>query len=159
MIADLAINHVERQVLLANYTVDRVLHDYGIDLILKTFSRTGEVEPGQVLIQVKATTRMRRVQGGEFVSIRVSRTDLNTWLHEFWPVILIVYDAIREKAYWLYLQAEWEGRADFDPNRLPMTVTLHIPIGNVLGASAVRKIGTFKTVLAKSYRGVIHHYD
>jgi hypothetical protein len=33
IIADLAINHVERQVLLCGYSVERIEHDYGIDLV------------------------------------------------------------------------------------------------------------------------------
>ena len=36
VIADLSVNHVERQVLLAGYVVDRVSNDYGIDLEVTT---------------------------------------------------------------------------------------------------------------------------
>ncbi len=37
VIADLSINHVERQILLAGHVVERWLHDYGLDLVATTF--------------------------------------------------------------------------------------------------------------------------
>ncbi len=41
VLADLSINHVERQVLLCGFSVDRVQHDYGYDLTMATYSDTG----------------------------------------------------------------------------------------------------------------------
>src|SRR5262249_54094421 len=41
IVADLAVNHVERQVLLCGYTVERIAHDYGLDLILFTYTAAG----------------------------------------------------------------------------------------------------------------------
>jgi hypothetical protein len=43
VLADLSINHVERQVLLCNFSVGRVQHDYGYDLTLATYHETGEI--------------------------------------------------------------------------------------------------------------------
>ena len=45
VIADLAVNHVERQVLLCGFTIERIVHDYGIDVLMFTFDRNGETEP------------------------------------------------------------------------------------------------------------------
>ena len=50
VIADLGVIHVERQALLAGYTVDRFVHDYGLDLILVTYDAVGEVEPGPIFL-------------------------------------------------------------------------------------------------------------
>ena len=47
VLADLSINHVERQVLLCGFSVDRVQHDYGYDLSMATYSQGGEYEPAQ----------------------------------------------------------------------------------------------------------------
>jgi hypothetical protein len=55
VIADLAVNHVERQALLCGHTVERVRSDYGVDLLLFTFDASGEMEDGYIPIQVKAT--------------------------------------------------------------------------------------------------------
>ena len=57
VIADLSINHVERQALLAGYTVNEWLSDYGIDLVLSTYTEEGETESGIIFLQVKATDR------------------------------------------------------------------------------------------------------
>ena len=51
VIADLSANYVERYVLRCGFTVERTVHDYGIDLILSTYSASGEIENGQVYIQ------------------------------------------------------------------------------------------------------------
>src|SRR5262245_7909639 len=60
VIADLAVNHVERQALLCGFTAERMAHDYGIDLELATFNRRGEIEEGKILMQVKASERLRQ---------------------------------------------------------------------------------------------------
>jgi hypothetical protein len=38
VIADLSINHVERQLLLCGCSVERVYHDYGYDLTMTSFN-------------------------------------------------------------------------------------------------------------------------
>src|SRR5471032_2226435 len=98
IIADLSINHVEKQVLLAGHTVERKLHDYGIDLVLYTYSEQGEPEAGQLFIQVKATDSLTTVRNGKFVACRIERAHLRTWLIDAQPIVLIVYDATNDKA-------------------------------------------------------------
>lgn len=44
IIADLSANHFERHALLCGFTVVRIVHDYGIDLLLYTFNDDGKVE-------------------------------------------------------------------------------------------------------------------
>ena len=58
IIADLSANYVERHVLLCGYTVERVIHDYGIDMLLYTYTPEGEVENETVGIQLKATDHL-----------------------------------------------------------------------------------------------------
>ena len=64
IIADLAVNHVERAVLRCGYTVERHWHDYGFDLLLYTYNNNGEYENGDVRIQVKATDHLKRKADG-----------------------------------------------------------------------------------------------
>src|SRR6266568_4321283 len=105
VIADLSINHVERQALLCGFVVERQVHDYGIDLDLYTFTRTGEVEPGAILLQMKASDRVLARPHQSTLTFRIARRDLVSWLAQPLPVILIIYDARKEKAYWLYVQS------------------------------------------------------
>src|SRR6266404_3955568 len=98
VIADLGVNLVERQALLSGFVVNRVVHDYGIDLEITTFNRRGEVEPGKIWVQVKATDRLRLKSDESYLAYRVRRADLLYWLSEPLPVVLIVYDARQDRA-------------------------------------------------------------
>lgn len=89
VIADLAVNHVERQALLGGATVERIVRDYGLDLILFTYSDAGVIETEHVFLQVKATESLKWLRTGE-ASFRVERSDLVGWLAQLLPVILIV---------------------------------------------------------------------
>ncbi len=53
VIADLSANHVEKQALLCGFTVQRWVYDYGIDLVLSTYTDEGETEGGFIVIQIK----------------------------------------------------------------------------------------------------------
>jgi hypothetical protein len=86
VIADLSVNHVERQALLCGYTIERMAHDYGIDLELFTFNKKGEIEEGKVVLQLKATTQWRLRPGQVTFPFRVDRRELiaGTWSFG-WP--------------------------------------------------------------------------
>src|SRR5439155_4082722 len=97
VIADLSANYVEKQALLCGFSVERVRHDYGLDLILFTYDPQGEVESGEIFLQLKATDRVQLVAKGKFIAYRLERTDLHSWLSQFLPVILVVYDASADR--------------------------------------------------------------
>lgn len=44
VIANLGVNFVERQALLCGFSVERVVHDYGTDLLLFTYDNDGSTE-------------------------------------------------------------------------------------------------------------------
>jgi hypothetical protein len=90
VIADLAVNHVERQALLCGHTLQRIVHDYGLDAILTTFGRRGEAENGLVWIQVKATDRAARGKERGTLAVRIERKRLLFWMGELFPVIVAV---------------------------------------------------------------------
>jgi hypothetical protein len=121
------VNHVERQALLCGYSVERTHHDYGLDLAIDTYDDEGEIENGRVLLQLKATDQLRRVGGGQFITWRIARADLGCWLREVQPFILVVYDAVADKAYWLHVQAYFARQAGFDLKRVGSWVTIRIP--------------------------------
>jgi hypothetical protein len=75
VLADLAVNFVERQAILCTFSVERVLRDYGIDLVMYTFNDQGEIESGQILFQVKGTEHVRSVKGGEYLSFALNKRD------------------------------------------------------------------------------------
>jgi hypothetical protein len=159
VIADLSANHVERQALLCGFSVERVRHDYGIDLILFTYDARGEVDSGEILLQLKATDRVQWVAKGKFLAFRLERTDLRSWLSEFQPVILVVYDAAAECAYWLYVQAYFEKLPGFNVKRAAKTVTVRLPVSNVLDPEAMRTFGHYRDRIREQLEGKVTHED
>jgi hypothetical protein len=99
VIADLSVNHLERHALLCGYSVERVANDYGIDLRIYTYNQDGEIENGEIQLQLKATDDIKIVSRTGMVSFRLDRADSITWLHEPMPVFLVVYDAAAEVGY------------------------------------------------------------
>src|SRR5207253_2180402 len=114
VIADLAVNHAERQVLRGGGTVERIVRDYGIDLILFTYNRAGEIESSNLFIQVKATEKLTWLEGDQAAAFRLERADLVGWLRQLLPVILIVYDATEDRAYWLHVQGYFAALPGFN---------------------------------------------
>jgi len=55
VIASQSVTHVERFIVAAGHTAEKFVSDYGYDLSLYTYAPNGGVEPGSVLIQIKAT--------------------------------------------------------------------------------------------------------
>jgi hypothetical protein len=144
VIADLGVNHTERQALLAGFTVERVIHDYGIDLVLFTYNAGGEIEAGHLLIQVKFVEYARKLADGDFVVFRAGRKDLLAWFAEVEPVMLVVYDATEDRAWWLCIQDYFEGKRRFDPGQLGATVSLRLPSGRVLDPANVRRFAEIR---------------
>src|SRR5207249_6784051 len=114
VLADLSANYVEKQALLCGYTAERVRLDYGIDMVVQTFNRRGEVESSRILFQLKATDRITTLASANAVSCRIEQADLAHWLEEPFPVVLVLYDARMDAGYWLYVQHHFANLAGFD---------------------------------------------
>jgi hypothetical protein len=153
VIADLSVNHVERQALLCGFAVERVQHDYGYDLTVATFSDTGEYEPGGVYFQVKATDRLLRLAGGKAISWPVSRRDLRLWLEETYPVILAIYDGQKDEAYWIHIQAYVSNRPTSELFAGGETMSVHVPVCNRLNPRAMQVIARRKNDIQTQLRG------
>ena len=136
VIADLGVNYVERQVLLAGYLVERYVRDYGLDLHLKTFGPAGEAETGHLNLQVKATDRLAVHADGATAALRVEAANLRSWAFERFPVVLALYDAAADRAFWLDVQ-EYVAANEIDEDELGETVTLRVPLAQLLTPAAV----------------------
>lgn len=141
IIADLAVHHVEGFVLRQGWTVERFLHDYGYDLNLFTYNQEGEVETESVLIQVKATDKMRRAPGGHAILFVVEVRDLLLWLRERLPVILVIYDAPQDTAYWLHVQGYFQTQAEWESR---IYITLTVPEANRLSSATLEHFRDLK---------------
>jgi hypothetical protein len=144
VIADLRVNHVERFVLRCGWTVERKQHDYGLDLSMETYNADGEVENGWVLFQLKATDSVRRSANGTVIPLRLEWRDLLFWLNDPAPVILVVYEAPQDRAYWLNVQEYFRGTPWVKRAGQATTVTVSVPAGNVLDEAAIRRFARFR---------------
>jgi hypothetical protein len=157
VLADLSVNYVEKQALLCGYAAERVRLDYGIDLVVQTFNRRGEVESSRLLFQLKATDRITTLAGTGAVACRIEGADLAHWLEEPFPVVLVLYDAKKDVGYWLHLQQHFADLAGFDLARCGRRVTVVIPRRNLLDRGAIRALARIKNAAAANYRkGCLH---
>ncbi|HEV3237802.1 MAG TPA: DUF4365 domain-containing protein, partial [Gemmataceae bacterium] len=131
IIADLSVNYVEKLVLLCGWTVQRFTSDYGLDLVMTTFNRHGEIENGDVRFQVKATDSIK-VVAGSTIAVRVQWRDMLYWLKEPLPVILVAYDGKTDQAWWLHLQESLRAKGRITQAQKSAKLTLNIPLANVL---------------------------
>ena len=155
IIADLGVNYIERFVLLCGFSVERVEKDYGYDLIMFTYDGNGEIENGQVYIQVKAKEQVERLKRTEAVSFALERAHLESWLHEPMPVMLALYDASQDEAYWIYLQAYFE--TEKRSARGETTQSVHIHQDSVIDVKSVRLWRKHKADILDQLDGVITH--
>src|ERR1700722_6878843 len=99
VIADQSVHHVEGFILAEGHTAQRLERDYGYDLLLFTYDEQGYVEPGLLFIQFKAADALQAI-GSDYV-FDLDVRDYNLWMREEMPVILILFDATRRRAFWL----------------------------------------------------------
>lgn len=157
VISELGANHFERQALLCGYSVERIEHDYGIDLVMFTYDASGEIENGQVFIQLKATDNLNILADQRTIAFSLRRSDLELWLYEPMPCMLVVFDAAAKVAYWTYLQAYFESQPDFDLALSGDTITVHLRRDSVVDQAAVRRFASYRDDVLRQLDGVIRH--
>jgi Domain of unknown function (DUF4365) len=153
IIADLSIYHHEGPILRCGFTVEHVVHDYGVDLYMATYNVDGEMDNDFVLFQLKATDHVKRSADNSAIRFRLDRADLDWWLAETYPVILIVYDAQADVAFWLYIQTRFE-RIKLSLGTSTKSVTVHIPLTNVVNEAAIHHFAAAKAAVQAQTKGV-----
>jgi Domain of unknown function (DUF4365) len=142
VIADQSVNHLERFIIDAGHTAQRLEKDYGYDLLLFTFDEQGYAEPGLVSLQLKATENLHAV-GADYV-FDVDIRDYNLWTHEKFPVLLILFDASRRRAYWLDFQRYFHRGPTRRPKRGAKGVRVRVPARQVVNRRAIARMRSLK---------------
>jgi len=104
VIASMSLHHVAYTVVKCGYTLEATQSDYGYDGLLFTYGDNGEVENGNIFVQLKATDNIAKYLKETRFSFRAGKKDVDSWQAEPFPVYLILFDASAEAAYWLYFQ-------------------------------------------------------
>ncbi len=128
IIASQSHNYLERFFIDKGHTVDRPKEDYGIDVVVNTFDSDGYAEGGNILFQLKASDNLKYSVDGSYISFKIKVTHYKYWMKQTMPVFLILYDANRTKAFWLYVQAYY--RIQRKPRRSAKTTTVRVPLTN-----------------------------
>ena len=147
-------NSVERFALLVGYSVNRVERDYGYDLLISTHDANGEIENGFILLQLKASDRPLYLKTEGAISFPVETSDLELWTTEIYPVILVMYDAKSENAYWLYIQRELENKS---LEEMGNSYTVRLPLTQVLNTDAFLLFSEFKNKIYEYLKKELSH--
>ncbi len=140
IIEDLGFNHVEKQVLLAGYVLRRnSQHDYGYDGLIHTFNEQGEAENFFMSFQLKSTDHIALSKQKNAFTFDLSKQDLELWLRSKNPVLLILFDAQKDIAYFIDLQPY------FKENRIKLKnvrkfVRVYIPDKAVFNPNIVQEL-------------------
>lgn len=142
VIADLSVHHVEGFLLEEGHTAQRLGSDYGYDLIMWTFDADGYPEPGWIYFQFKAMETLTEREADYVYDLDVR--DYHLWMMEKTPVILVLYDARRRRAYWLAVQRYFREEAARQPKKGAKTVRVRIPRRQVMNRRAIARIRELK---------------
>jgi hypothetical protein len=142
VIADLGVHHVIGFLLDSGHTAQSLAHDYGYDLIAWTYDKNGYAEPGSLLFQVKASDSLQ-VVGTDYV-FDLDIRDYNLWMQEEMPVILILFDASRRRAYWASLQDYFRKDPSHRPKTGARTVRVKISMGQRVNRPAIERMRQLK---------------
>jgi hypothetical protein len=142
VIADQSVNYVERFIIDAGHTAQRLEKDYGYDLILFTFDGQGYAEPDAVYLQLKAAERLHAV--GSDLVFDVDIRDYNLWMLEQMPVILILFDASRRRAYCLPVQRYFREDSRRRPKQGAKSVRVRVPMRQVVNRRAIAMMRALK---------------
>lgn len=142
-IEDFGMNHVERQVLHGHCTLQRHQYDYGYDAFINTYNENGEYENGIIQIQLKSTDNLKYSEAKNAIVFDLEKRDLELWLYCDTPFIFIVYDALKESAYWVDLSLYFKKNRD-TLKKMIKFVRVYIPTENVFTGKIVQQFRQIK---------------
>lgn len=130
VIEEMSVNFLERQVLRRSHLLQiPVRREYGCDATMFHFAPDSEMEWGEMRFQLKATDRLKTIAKGKFVSYSVDIRHLHFWSFKAdrsYPFILVVYDALKHRAFWLDVQSYVDNMTSNIENLDQDTVTVRI---------------------------------
>ena len=135
VIAHQSVNHVERLIIDEGHTAQHFERDYGYDLLMSTYDEEGYLEPGSTYLQLKAAETLKRVGPGCVFDVDIR--DYNLWMLEMAPVILILFEASRRRAYWLHVQHFFGEDVRRRPRKGAKAVRVRVPVRQVVNAGAI----------------------
>ncbi len=143
IIEDLGFNYIERQILLSGCTIQRYVEDEGYDGEIHTFNEDGFYEKGYTLFQLKSTDKPNYSKTHKAFVFDLSKSDLEFWLYEKIPVLVILYDAMIDKAYFVELQDYFKKNRS-ELQKVRKFVRIYIPSTDIFNKKAVQLVKQLK---------------
>ena len=103
-----------------------------------TFDEHGYAEPGMVFFQMKAAESLQAVGWNHVFDLDIR--DYHLWMNGGSPVILILFDATRKKAYWLAIKPYFRADVARQPKKGAKTVRVRVPKRQVVNRRAIAKM-------------------
>ena len=157
MIAAQSVNFIERFIVDAGHTAQRVDADYGYDLYVSTFDEEGYCENGVIYVQIKATDNIEFSSAGTHLVFDLTIRDYNLWVDETMPVLLVLFDAQKRRAWWLNVQRYFAEKHGRRPQADAKTVRVSIPAGQKFGRRTIRLMRTWKQDIIGQLYGRIRY--
>ena len=132
------------------HTVGRPTDDYGTDLLVNTFDEDGYAENGEIRIQLKASDSFDYSNDGKYLSFKTETKHYHSWVKEPMPLFLVLYDAKKTKAYWLYVQAHFAAGVAKKPKKKAKSITIRVPVKNEFTEETVDYMRERKAVVLKT---------
>ena len=133
----MSFHHLGYLVAQSGFTFEGVRADYGYDGPIITFDRSGQIENSYMFVQLKATDKIRFSSDQKRVLFRFLKKDIRLWQDEVLPVYLVVFDAKRDKAYWIYFQKYLELKGIAASNIMTQTMTVEFDVNQIVNMRAV----------------------
>ncbi len=95
-------------------------------------------------MQLKATDHLTARRDG-CIAVRIDLRDIDFWLADFFPVIVVIFDARVEIGYYLVVQDYFKVHPLTAAQRRRATLTVHIDPEAIVSDSVVRSWRDLKT--------------
>ena len=129
IIASQSRNYVEKFFIDKGHTLDFVT-DYGTDGVVNTFDEHGYAEGGDIRLQLKASDNLLYSKDGTYIPFNIKVKHYHYWMKQPMPVFLVLYDAKRAQAFWLYVQAYFRSDKMKKPRKNSGIITVRVPVQN-----------------------------
>ncbi len=157
VIASQSQNYVEKFFIDKGHTVSRPQDDYGTDLLVKTFDKQGYEENGDIRLQLKARSKFSYTKDGSHISLEIEVKHYHSWVGEPYPFFLVLYDATKTKAYYLYLQEYFTSGTPKKPKKNAKSMRVRVPVKNEFTSQTVDYMQERKAAFLKQIQGKIKH--
>lgn len=131
--------------------MERFVQDYGYDAAIYTYNQQGELENGAIFVQLKATEHLKHSKKHKAVEFSLSKRDLEVWLDNPLPVVLMLYHVSDDVAYYLELQHYFTERQILLQDIVKFTQVFISP-QNVLTPTIVKALGDAKNDIFNQFK-------